>query len=175
MLGSVTPEPESRTSEITPELIQKNKTMTTLRTWNPIREMQFLQNRVFSALQEQASRQDNADDGSKTATDWSPVVDIIEAENEFIIDAELPAVKREDVKVVVEDGELRFSGERQIAKDESGRKFHRIERAYGKFSRTFQLPENANPDQVSASFKDGVLSIRVAKQEAVKPREIEVN
>ncbi|WP_193211520.1 Hsp20/alpha crystallin family protein [Luteolibacter marinus] len=148
--------------------------MNTLRQWNPIREMQDLQSRVLSALQSSASLKNDESRESLTVAEWTPVVDITEDADEYVIKAELPEVKREDVKVTVENGQLTFSGERRIEKEETGRKYHRVERAYGSFLRSFQLPENADPEKVSADFKDGVLNIHLGKQEAVKPRQIEV-
>lgn len=107
-------------------------------------------------------------------TEWTPLVDITEDDKEFVIKAELPEVKKEDVKVSVEDGRLEISGERKFEKEEKGKKYHRIERAYGSFMRSFTLPEGAAGDKVSADFKDGVLTVHLPKSPEAKPKSIDV-
>lgn len=148
--------------------------MNTLTHWNPFREMQDLQNRVLHALQSKAAAAGNGPQESITVAEWAPAVDITEDSAEYLIKAELPEVKREDVKVTVENGMLTLSGERRLEKEESGRKYHRVERAYGSFLRSFHLPENTDPAKVGAEFKDGVLLVHLPKQEEAKPRQIEV-
>ena len=101
-------------------------------------------------------------------------MDITEDDAEFVIKAELPEVKREDVKVTVENGVLTITGERKLEKEEKGRKYHRIERAYGSFARTFALPDDANGAKVSALFKDGILRVHLPKSEHAKPKAVEV-
>ena len=97
-----------------------------------------------------------------------------EDEKEFLIKAELPEVKKEDVKVTVENGTLRITGERKLEKEEEGKRYHRIERAYGSFERSFVFPENAKPEQLTAEYKDGVLKVHLPKSEAAKPKPVEV-
>jgi HSP20 family protein len=106
--------------------------------------------------------------------EWSPLVDISEDDKEYLIKAELPEVKKEDVKITMEDGTLTVSGDRKYEKAENGKKYHRVERAYGTFGRTFSLPDDASPGKVSAEFKDGVLTVHLAKDEKAKPQHIEV-
>jgi hypothetical protein len=89
--------------------------------------------------------------------DWAPAIDVQETDGEYLIKADLPAVKREDVKVSVEDGILAVEGERQQEKEEKGKKFHRIERSYGKFVRRVSVPSDVDQAHVAAEFKDGVL------------------
>ncbi len=86
----------------------------------------------------------------------------------------MPEVKKNDVKVRVEDGVLYLSGARQFEKEEKGKRYHRIERAYGSFTRNFALPDDADPQKVNAEFKDGVLNVRVAKDPNARPKSIEV-
>jgi HSP20 family protein len=109
-----------------------------------------------------------------TVSQWTPLVDISEDANEYLVKAELPELKKEEVKVSVENGELTISGERKSEKEEKGKKFHRIERSYGSFLRSFTLPESVNAEKVSAEFKDGVLSVHLPKDERAKPKSIEV-
>lgn len=148
--------------------------MNTMTHWNPFREMQDLQNRVLHALQAKSAAPANGQQESITVAEWAPAVDITEDASEYLIKAELPEVSRDDVKVTVENGMLTLKGERRLEKEETGRKFHRVERAYGSFLRSFHLPEDTDPSKVSAEFKDGVLLIRLPKQEAALPRQIEV-
>ena len=106
--------------------------------------------------------------------EWSPLVDISEDDKEYRIKVELPEVKKEDVKVTAEQGTLTIMGERKFEKEEKGRKYHRVERAYGSFGRSFSLPDDASPVKVSAEFKDGVLTVHLVKDEKAKPQHIEV-
>ena len=106
--------------------------------------------------------------------EWAPLVDISEDDKEYLIKAELPEVKKEDVKVTAEAGTLTITGERKFEKEENGKKYHRVERAYGSFARNFSLPDDASPAKVSAEFKDGVLSVHLVKDAKVKPQQIEV-
>jgi HSP20 family protein len=109
-----------------------------------------------------------------TVFDWAPTVDIVETPEEFQIKAELPEVKKEDVKVSVDNGVIRIEGERKQDKEEKGKKYHRIERSYGSFLRTFTLPDNVDESKVQAEFKDGVLNVRLRKADKAKPKSIEV-
>jgi HSP20 family protein len=109
-----------------------------------------------------------------TLSQWAPLVDIIEDEKEYLIKAELPEVKKEGLSVTVDNGVLTITGERKFEKEEKGKRYHRIERAYGSFVRSFTVPDDANPAKVNAEFKDGVLLVHLAKEEKAKPRTIEV-
>jgi HSP20 family protein len=102
------------------------------------------------------------------------VVDITETDNEYLIKAEIPEVKRDDVKVSVQNGVLTLQGERKKEKEEKGKKFHRVERYYGSFLRTFSVPDNVDETKVVAEFKDGVLNVHLPKTEKAKPKAIEV-
>jgi len=109
-----------------------------------------------------------------TIAEWAPEVDIIEDEKEWLVKADLPEVKKEDVKVTVEDGVLTITGERKFEKEDKGRKYHRVERSYGNFLRSFTLPDTADGAQVNAEFKDGVLKVHLPKNEKAKTKTIEV-
>jgi len=121
-----------------------------------------------------ASRQGENARQSLTAPDWVPAVDISEDANEYLIKADLPEINKDDVKVSVENGVLTFKGERRFENEEHETKYHRRERSYGSFLRGFAIPEDADPEKVSAEFKDGLLVIRLPKSEAEKPKLIQV-
>jgi HSP20 family protein len=109
-----------------------------------------------------------------TTGDWAPRVDIAETDKEFSIRAEIPEVKKEDVKVTVDNGVLSLRGERKQEKEEKGKKFHRIERFYGSFTRSFTLPDNVDESKIEASYKDGMLYLTIPKTEETKPKAIDV-
>ena len=113
------------------------------------------------------------DDGGFFA-DFSPAVDVQETDKEYVVKADLPDVKKEDVKVGIEDGVLSLEGERKQEKEEKNKKFHRVERTYGKFVRRLALPTEVDAQKVAAEFKDGVLNVHLPKTETVKPRAIAV-
>jgi HSP20 family protein len=109
-----------------------------------------------------------------TITEWAPSVDIIEDEKEWLLKADLPEVMKDDVKVTVENGVLTITGERKFEKEEKDKKYHRIERSYGNFLRSFTLPDGADGSKVNAEFKDGVLKVHLPKGEKAKPKTVEV-
>ncbi len=148
--------------------------MNTLTTWNPLRDMEEMQDRVLRSFGLSPNRR--VQDGQQTLTtaEWAPSVDISEDDHEYLIKAELPEVNKDDVKVTLENGVLIIKGERKFEKEEKNRKYHRIERSYGSFVRSFSIPDNAAPDKISADFKDGVLQVRLLKSEEKKPKHIEV-
>jgi HSP20 family protein len=111
---------------------------------------------------------------SITLPEWTPLADITEDDREYVIKAELPELRKEDVKVTVENGVLTISGERKFEKEEKQKKYHRVERGYGSFVRTFALPEDADADKVKAVFKQGMLEVHLPKNEKAKPKQIEV-
>jgi HSP20 family protein len=146
--------------------------MTTLAKWNPFRDLETFQNRFNTMLGRPLWRftgEENLD-----TTEWTPLVDVTEDEKEYLIKAELPEVKKEDVKVTVENGVLHIAGERKFEKEEKNRKYHRIERAYGTFERTFMLPEGATGDAITADYKDGVLKVHLPKKDGPEPKPLEV-
>ena len=141
--------------------------------WDPFRELEDLSNRLNRVIARSSSP---STDGKETLTmaDWTPSVDISETDTEYLIKAELPEVKKEDVKVTVENGVLTIQGERRQEKEEKGKKFHRIERAYGSFVRSFSIPDYVDDGKVTAEFKDGILNLHLPKSEKAKPKAIEV-
>jgi HSP20 family protein len=146
--------------------------MTTLAKWNPFRDLETIHNRITTLLRRPLWR--TTDDDFFWNNEWAPLADITEDEKEYLIKAELPEVKKEEVKVTVENGTLRITGERKFEKEEEGKKYHRVERAYGAFERTFLLPEDARGDKVTADYKDGVLKVHVPKNEKVTPKAVDV-
>jgi HSP20 family protein len=147
----------------------------TIVRWDPFRELEEMSdrlNRVFA--RSNLATASGAGKEGFFSFDWTPSVDIAETAEAFEIRAELPDVKKEDVKVTVEDGELRISGERKQEKEEKGKKFHRVERSYGSFMRSFALPENVDDSKLTAEYKDGLLNVRLPKAEKAKPKAIAV-
>jgi HSP20 family protein len=108
------------------------------------------------------------------AIEWAPTADISETEKEYLVKAELPGVKREDVKVTVEQGVLTIQGERKEEKEEKGEKRHRVERVHGTFFRSFSLPENAAAGDIRAESKDGVLFVHIPKVKIEKSKAVQI-
>ena len=142
--------------------------------WDPIREMEEMQSRVASLFGRRLPLKKDGGEEELTLTEWIPAVDIAEDDKEYTIKVELPGVNKEDVRVSVEGGVLSISGERKAEKEEKNKKYHRIERTYGTFVRSFTLPEGTASDRVSAEFKDGVLKVHLPKDEKAKPKSIDV-
>jgi HSP20 family protein len=147
--------------------------MNTITRWDPFTEMEEMHNRLSNMLGRTPARVGDGRQESMTVAEWAPLVDIIEEDKQYIIKTELPEVRKEDVKVTVENGVLTIVGERKLEKEET-KKYHRVERSYGRFVRTFIVPEGADADKVSAEFKDGVLYVRLPKSEKATPKQIEV-
>lgn len=143
--------------------------MNPLVRWNPFNELDNMQ-RQMRTLIDGASRQGEA----APLEVWNPVVDIFEDETSYLFKAELPEVKKDDVTVELENGVLTIAGERKAEKELKIRRVHRIERAYGAFRRSFGLPDDVDATNINAAFKDGVLTVAIAKAEAAKPRKISV-
>ncbi|TKB71973.1 MAG: Hsp20/alpha crystallin family protein [Nitrospira sp.] len=142
-------------------------------TWDPFKQIEDIEQRLASMLGRPLAVREGGKE-AMTVAEWSPLVDITEDEKEYLIKAELPEVKKEDVKLTVQDEVLSISGERKYEKEEKGKKYHRVERAYGSFVRSFTLPEDADGTKVAAEFKDGVLKVHLPKSEKAKPKSIEV-
>lgn len=143
-----------------------------LSEWNPFRELDEVQNRLsrfFNTSERRANGRENI-----TVAEWAPLVDIIEDDKEYLIKVELPEIRKSDLRVRVEDRVLYISGQRNFENEQKGARYHRVERAYGSFTRSFSLPEDADPDQVSAEFRDGVLNVHVAKDKNARPKYIDV-
>jgi HSP20 family protein len=162
-----------------PDHLQTAEAMNQLTKWDPFHELENMHRRLTTLFDgdtdgDTSRRRNGNSRESMTVAEWAPVVDITEDDKAYVIKAELPEVKKEDVHVTVENGVLTLTGERKVEKEEKGRKYHRIERSYGTFARSFALPDDIDANKVNASYKDGMLTITVAKSEHAKPRQIEV-
>lgn len=142
-----------------------------LAKWDPFREMEEMLD-PYSKSADWPFR--GGKDLNTKGVDWAPRVDITETDNSFNINAEVPGIKIEDVKINIEDHVLNISGENKLEKEEKGKKIHRIERFYGNFSRSFTLPENVDEEKIDATFKDGLLTLTIPKTEVKKPKSIEI-
>jgi HSP20 family protein len=136
---------------------------------DPFRELEELSARWGRLLGRSPGR-----DTREGMPNWMPTVDIAEDDKEYLIKAELPEVDKKDVHVTMADGVLTIAGQRNQEEQEKNKRFHRVERSYGAFSRSFAMPPNAAEDKVTAEFKNGVLLVRVSKTQKPQPKAIEV-
>src|SRR5205823_5420758 len=154
---------------------QKGKeNMNTLITWDQLREMEEAQNRLTRFWDGFPNRMGTGQTASLAVVDWSPEVDISQDDHEYLLKADLPEMKKEDVKVTVEDGILCVSGERKSDKEDQKMKFHHIERSYGNFRRSFTLPEDTDSKKVTAEFRDGVLKVHLPTTTIAKTKSVEI-
>ncbi len=140
--------------------------------YDPFGDLKTLQdevNRLFSGTFSRGS-QDEVLRGA-----WSPSVDIFENKNEIVLEAELPGMSPENVSISIENNVLTLHGERKFEKKDEGDNFHRVERSYGSFTRSFTLPPTVSSENANAEFNNGVLRLTLAKREEAKPRRIEIN
>src|SRR5213595_3288465 len=143
--------------------------------WNPLREIDEAQNRLNRFfLGGFPNRMGSGETHSLTVADWSPEVDISQDDQEYLLKADLPEMKKDEVKVTVEHGILCVSGQRKSVKEDQKRKFHRIERSFGNFRRSFTLPEDADSTKVTADFRDGVLKVHLPTTAIARSKAIEV-
>ncbi|HYY68360.1 MAG TPA: Hsp20/alpha crystallin family protein [Terriglobales bacterium] len=145
--------------------------MTMLTRWDPFRELNVLQDRMNRLFQDFLPRGEQ----ELTAGNFAPPVDIYEDEHAITVNAELPGIDPKDVDVRVENNTLTIQGERKFEKEEKEENFHRIERRYGNFIRSFTLPNTVDTDNVKADFDNGLLRIQLAKRAEAKPKQIKVN
>jgi len=142
--------------------------------WDPFVELEEVSNRLNRIFGRSPARTGSGNEMLATA-DWAPSVDISETDTAYLVKAEIPGVKKEDVKVSIQDGMLTIQGERKQEKEEKGKKFHRVERCYGSFMRSFRMPDDADEGKVKAEFKDGMLNITLLKSEKAKPKQVNVS
>ena len=150
--------------------------MNTLITWDQLREMEEAQNRStrFWGSPNRIATVGTGETHSLAVVDWSPEVDISQDDQEYLLQADLPEMKKENIRVTVEDGILCVSGERKSEKEDQKRKFHRIERSYGNFRRSFTLPEDTDSKKVTAEFRDGVLKVHLPTTTIAKTKSVEI-
>jgi len=142
-----------------------------LTDWEPFQELNEFSNRLGSFFGQVPARR--REEGG-TPAEWSPCVDVVEDDKEYVVKAELPEIKKDDVHVTVENDILSIQGERKFEKEEKGKRYHRRERSYGSFARSFNLPEGADASRIRAEFKDGMLRVHLPKSERAKPKQIDV-
>ncbi len=150
----------------------------TLVKFNPVRDLLNVErefNRMFNSLGSRfgITHQGDIDEEYDNAV-WMPLTDISEDNDNFYLKADLPGIKKEDVKISYTDGAISISGERSQEKETKEKKFHRIERSYGKYYRSFNVPTEIKEDKIKAEFKDGQLTITIPKADEVKPKEIDI-
>lgn len=148
--------------------------MNALKRWNERKVAEAWQHALGSLVNRPSNPWPEGQEEPLAVAEWAPLVDISEDDQEYVIKAELPAVNKDDVKVTAEEGTLTIMGERKFEKEEKGKKYHRVERAYGSFGRSFSLPDDASPAKVTAEFKDGVLTVHLTKTAKARPQQIEV-
>lgn len=144
-----------------------------LTRWDPFRELEDMSHRLNRFFNQPEVRE-LGDNGGLSLAAWTPAIDVQETDAEFLIKADLPDVKKDDVKVQVLDGVLSVAGERRQEKEEKGTRFHRVERAYGRFERRLALPADVDTKKIAAEFKDGVLQVHLPKSPAARPQSIDV-
>src|SRR5438876_7016302 len=140
--------------------------------WDPFRDLNLLQDRMNRRFDD-AGRGWRADEPAAT-TSWSPSVDIFETEGEIVVKAELPGMDRKDIALGLENNVLSIRGERRFVKETKEENYHRIERSYGNFSRSFSIPATVDEEKIRADYKDGVLKIILPKKEQARPKQIKI-
>jgi len=144
--------------------------MVDLVSWNPYREFQTLAERFNRAFSGTPVRRDE----EMSLGAWLPPVDISEEKDQIVLTAELPGFKEKEIEIQMEGGVLTLRGERKFEEEKEGKTFHRVERSYGQFVRSFTLPNNVDRDKIKATFQNGILEIALPKREETKPRQIPI-
>lgn len=148
--------------------------------WNPARELATFPTDVFNMQREINRMFDNffrggtADDGSLGSSLWAPATDVAEHDDEYQVKVELPGVGKDDVKITMQDNILTIRGEKKQEKESKSSSYHRVERSYGSFQRSFTLPTRVKQDRIEAAYNEGILTITLPKAEEAKPKQIEV-
>jgi HSP20 family protein len=139
-------------------------------TWDPYREFRSLTNRLNRVFGTTPTRREE----EESLGTWMPPVDIAEDKDKIILTAELPGFKENDIEIQMEGNVLTLRGERKFEEEKQGRNYHRVERSYGQFVRSFTLPNNVDRDKIKANFHEGILEVELPKREDAKPRQIKV-
>jgi HSP20 family protein len=146
--------------------------------WNPARELAAWPSDLFGIQREINKMFDgvfrSTGDEDYSFSSWAPAVDIAEHDDEYLVKVELPGVNKDEVKLTLENNILTIRGEKKQEKETKKENYHRVERSYGSFQRSFTLPAAVKSDKIDASYKDGILSVSLPKTEEAKPKQIEV-
>jgi HSP20 family protein len=148
--------------------------MAIVRWLDPFRDLSSIQERMNQIFEDALARSRGREEGLRTGM-WTPAVDIYENSDFVVVKAELPGVEKNLISVEVKDGILSLRGERKFEKEVKEESYHRIERSYGSFLRSFSLPVSVDQDKVTARFQDGVLEVKLPKKEKAKPKQIQVD
>ncbi len=148
--------------------------MAIVRWWDPLRDLSSIQEKMNQLFEDTFSRTRGRDDALGKGM-WTPAVDIYETDDAVVVKAELPGLEKNQIGVEVKDGILTLHGERKFEKEVAEENYHRIERAYGSFHRSFSLPSSVEQERIGAKFKDGVLEVTLPKLERAKPKQIKVD
>ena len=143
--------------------------------WQPFRDLLATEREFDRLFREPFSALFAQREGELSTRAWAPAVDIFETENSIVLKAELPGVDPKDVEVRVEDNTLYLKGERKFEKETKEENYHRIERSYGSFARSFVLPNSMDAEKVAAEYQDGLLTLTLPKREEAKPKTIKIN
>lgn len=147
--------------------------MTSITRYTTSPEFRTLQSQMNRLFEPFLGR--NFDDQDLASGSWVPPVDVVEEKDAILVSAELPGIRPDDVEIQYENGVLVLRGQRTFQQESSDRTYHRVERAYGTFLRSFTLPRSADPEKITASFQNGLLEVRVPKREEAKPKMIPIN
>lgn len=149
----------------------------TLTKWNPTKELISMERefgKLFNSFNNRFGLQSSKEDEDFMNAVWSPLTDISEDDDQYLLHLDLPGVNKEDVKIKYNNGQITISGQRFIENNNDNKTYHHIERAFGKYYRSFKLPEKILEDKIDAEFKAGMLKITIPKAEEAKPKQIEV-
>jgi HSP20 family protein len=145
--------------------------MTSIIRWDPFQELHAMNDRVSRLFGNESVRRQEREESLGS---WIPPVDIVEAKDKIKLNVELPGFKESQVDLTVEDGMLTVRGERKFEKDTEDENYHRVERSYGSFLRSFTLPTSVDQTKIEAHFADGILSIEMPKREETRPKQIKI-
>jgi HSP20 family protein len=140
--------------------------------WDPFRDMVTLRDRMNKLFEDMAASRGEEKDLATSS--WAPAVDIYETEGEVVLTAEIPGIEEKDIEIKVEDNTLTLRGERKFEKETKEENYHRIERAYGSFFRSFTLPGYVDQDKIEAEHENGILKVRMPKRAELKPRKVKI-
>ena len=152
----------------------RRREMAIVRWLDPFRDLSAIQDRMNQIFEDALARSRGREEGLRTGM-WTPAVDIYENNDFVVVKAELPGVEKDRISVEVKEGILTLRGERGFDKELREESYHRIERSYGSFQRSFSLPVSVDQEKVTARFQDGVLEVKLPKKDQEKPKQIEVD